>query len=238
VKLIFSIVLVSLLTAPVHASPDEMLVQSDIVMVERPHSDTVKHTLADMTASSIVQEIILQAMSLIGIPYKWGGNTPETGLDCSGFIRHVFQQSANVLLPRTARAMSQIGKAIHRDELQPGDLVFFNTLRRQFSHVGIYLGDDRFIHAPATGKTIRVTNMKHHYWTSRYNGARRVNRDISSPAVIDTTVENLSQASSYQKRPLKTKRVKKAAKNVKATPIAQATPPQKKAPSPAKRKKT
>ena len=202
-KLIFPIVLVGLLTAhSVHALPtNDTLVKSDIVFIERhPSSGTTTHPIADATASVIVQEIILQAMSLIGVRYRWGGNTPETGLDCSGFIRHVFQQSANVLLPRTAYAMSQIGQSIDRDELQPGDLVFFNTLRRQFSHVGIYLGDNRFIHAPSTGKTITVANMKQKYWHARYNGARRVNHDLLSPAITTTDNHGLIQLFSAEKK--------------------------------------
>jgi hypothetical protein len=210
-------VVAGLLTAfPVQALPtDDTPASSDIVIVERHHSsEPIKDPLAEVTASVIMQEIILQAMSLIGVRYRWGGNTPETGLDCSGFIRHVFQQSANVVLPRTAYAMSQIGKSIGRDELQPGDLVFFNTLRRQFSHVGIYLGDNRFIHAPSTGKTITVTNMNHRYWTSRYNGARRVNQEAFSPTIIKTArAENdLSQihVSSYQKKFLKPELVNKS----------------------------
>ncbi|SFN11773.1 Cell wall-associated hydrolase, NlpC family [Formivibrio citricus] len=120
------------------------------------------------------QDLLLSAMGLIGVKYKWGGNTPESGLDCSGFVRYVFQNSLNIVLPRTSFNMSRIGDTIEKEELKPGDLVFFNTLKRQFSHVGIYLGDNRFIHSPRKGRTVEVANMSDNYWTKRFNGARRM----------------------------------------------------------------
>ncbi len=120
------------------------------------------------------QDLLLSAMGLIGVKYKWGGNTPESGLDCSGFVRYVFQNSLNIVLPRTALNMSRMGDNIEKEELKPGDLVFFNTLKRQFSHVGIYLGDNRFIHSPRKGRTVEVANMEDRYWTTRFNGGRRM----------------------------------------------------------------
>ncbi|WP_236251000.1 NlpC/P60 family protein [Jeongeupia sp. HS-3] len=117
---------------------------------------------------------MLQAMSLIGVRYQWGGNTPEEGLDCSGFIRYVFQNSLNITLPRTAASMSQSGQNVNKGDLKPGDLVFFNTLGRAFSHVGIYLGDNRFIHSPRAGKSVEVSNIQQNYWQQRWNGARRI----------------------------------------------------------------
>lgn len=120
------------------------------------------------------QDLLLSAMGLIGVKYKWGGSTPESGLDCSGFIKYVFQNSLNIVLPRTALGMSNMGDTIEKDELKPGDLVFFNTLRRKFSHVGIYLGDGRFIHSPRKGRNIEVVNFDDKYWATRFNGARRV----------------------------------------------------------------
>ncbi|QZA79573.1 C40 family peptidase [Deefgea piscis] len=120
------------------------------------------------------QDLLLSAMSLIGVKYTWGGDTPESGLDCSGFIRYVFQNSMNLTLPRTAFEMAQKGKTIDKSELKPGDLVFFNTLGRTFSHVGIYLGDNRFIHSPRAGRSVEVANMGINYWTTRFTGARRM----------------------------------------------------------------
>lgn len=125
-------------------------------------------------------EILLNALSLTGIKYQYGGTQPETGFDCSGFVRYVFRETANITLPPTARAISQIGKAVKKDELQPGDLVFFNTLKSAFSHVGIYIGNNKFIHAPRAGGSVRVEDMQADYWTKRYNGAQRLEQDTSA----------------------------------------------------------
>jgi len=119
-------------------------------------------------------EIVLRALSFIGVRYKYGGTTPDTGFDCSGLIRYVFNQATGKSLPGNAREISQVGASIDRTELQPGDLVFFNTLRRPFSHVGIYLGDSRFVHAPSRGGKVEIVDMSDRYWQTRYNGARRL----------------------------------------------------------------
>ncbi|HEU4708666.1 MAG TPA: C40 family peptidase [Methylophilaceae bacterium] len=123
------------------------------------------------------QEILMSALSLTGIKYTYGGESPETGFDCSGFVRYVFQQAENLTLPHGARALSQLGQRIPMDQLQPGDLVFFNTLKSAFSHVGIYIGNKRFIHAPSAGGDIHVVSMEDEYWAKRYNGARRIDPD-------------------------------------------------------------
>jgi len=120
------------------------------------------------------REIGLFALSLVGIDYRFGGETPDRGLDCSGLIRYVFQQVTGVSLPRTAKDLSRIGKDIRTSDLAPGDLVFFNTRRFAFSHVGIYLGNDRFIHAPSRGGQVGVASLASAYWQKRYNGARRL----------------------------------------------------------------
>ena len=120
------------------------------------------------------QDLILKGLELVGINYRRGGTNPESGLDCSGFVQLVFKDALGKLLPRTAREQSQVGDEIARNELKPGDLVFFNTMRRAFSHVGIYLGDNHFVHAPRTGAEVRVEDMNQSYWTKRYNGARRI----------------------------------------------------------------
>lgn len=129
-----------------------------------------------------VQEVLINALSLTGIQYKYGGNNPATGFDCSGFVRYVFHNAANLTLPPTARAISQIGKSVKKDELQPGDLVFFNTLKKAFSHVGIYIGDNKFIHAPSTGKTVRVESMQDNYWASRFEGGQRLDQEAEKDA--------------------------------------------------------
>lgn len=123
-------------------------------------------------------ELAIRAMSLIGIRYKYGGNAPESGLDCSGLVRYLFKEVSGTELPRTSEEISRLGEHVDTADLQPGDLVFYNTLRRAFSHVGIYLGDNKFIHAPASGGQVRIESMDVGYWKKRFNGARR----ISQPA--------------------------------------------------------
>jgi cell wall-associated NlpC family hydrolase len=120
------------------------------------------------------QDLILKGFELIGINYRFGGTNPDTGLDCSGFVQLVFKEAIGMLLPRTAREQSEVGTVIDRHELKAGDLVFFNTMRHAFSHVGIYLGDNRFMHAPRTGAEVRIEDMRQNYWLQRYNGARRL----------------------------------------------------------------
>lgn len=115
------------------------------------------------------------ARSLLGSPYKYGGNSPESGFDCSGFVGHVFRHVAGIELPRSSHEISQYGQVIDRDELSPGDLVFFNTSHRKFSHVGIYLGGEQFIHSPSSGGNVRIDVLSNVYWHRNYNGARRIN---------------------------------------------------------------
>ena len=124
--------------------------------------------------SSRASELALNALGLIGIRYKFGGNTPENGLDCSGMVRYVFMQAWGTKLPRTAEEISRVGETVDSTNLQPGDLVFYNTLRRGFSHVGIYLGDNKFIHSPSSGGQVRIESMELGYWKSRFSGARRI----------------------------------------------------------------
>jgi cell wall-associated NlpC family hydrolase len=120
------------------------------------------------------REFALSALGFIGVRYKWGGSSPDTGFDCSGLIRYVYAQITGQTLPGNAQEISRVGEAVDQSELRPGDLVFFNTLRRPFSHVGIYLGDSRFVHAPSRGGAVEIVDMRQRYWKSRYNGARRL----------------------------------------------------------------
>ncbi len=124
--------------------------------------------------TNAAQEVILKGLELVGVNYRFGGNTVDSGLDCSGFVRLVFKETIGTLLPRTAKEMSEVGQTVESADLKPGDLVFFNTMRRTFSHVGIYLGDNYFLHAPRTGAEVRVEDMRQSYWMQRYNGARRI----------------------------------------------------------------
>ncbi len=116
-------------------------------------------------------------MSLVGINYRRGGSSPENGLDCSGLVRYVFREARGTELPRTSAEISKLGESVDKKDLQPGDLVFFNTLRKAFSHVGIYLGDNKFIHAPSSGGAVRIESMDMAYWRARFNGARRIEDD-------------------------------------------------------------
>lgn len=125
-------------------------------------------------ASHHASQLILNAMGFLGVPYRYGGNSIETGFDCSGFVRAVYQQSLGKVLPRRSDEQAAATRTIDRSELQPGDLVFFNTMRRAFSHVGIYVGNGKFIHAPRTGAEVRLEDMHVSYWQQRFNGARRV----------------------------------------------------------------
>ncbi|SAK62598.1 peptidase P60 [Caballeronia hypogeia] len=119
-------------------------------------------------------DVVVGALNMIGVRYRWGGNSPDSGLDCSGFVRYVFQDTLGMTLPRRAEEMSRVGEKVAVSELKPGDLVFFNTMRRSFSHVGIYIGDNKFVHSPSTGSTIRVDDMEDGYWEKRFTGARRI----------------------------------------------------------------
>ena len=124
--------------------------------------------------SSRMSDVLLRSMSFLGLPYKYGGGTPETGFDCSGLVRWVFGEVLGINMPRRAEEISRVGTAVSIDQLKPGDLVFYNTLRRTFSHVGIYLGNNRFIHAPSSGGGVRIEDLTTPYWTQRFSGARRI----------------------------------------------------------------
>jgi cell wall-associated NlpC family hydrolase len=123
--------------------------------------------------------VVVGALNMIGVRYQWGGNSPDSGLDCSGFVRYVFRDTLGMTLPRRAEEMSQVGEKVKVSDLKPGDLVFFNTMRRTFSHVGIYIGDNKFVHSPSTGSKIRVDELDDGYWEKRFTGARRVETSLS-----------------------------------------------------------
>ena len=117
---------------------------------------------------------VLHALQALGVQYRYGGRSPENGFDCSGLIAYVFERAWGVALPPRTEALRKVGMAVKRKELEPGDLVFFNTRNRPFSHVGIYLGDGRFLHAPRRGAFVRVESAETAYWRTRFNGARRL----------------------------------------------------------------
>lgn len=136
--------------------------------------------------TNTASDLVMTAMGFLGVPYKRGGTQASEGFDCSGFVRSMFEQSIGLVLPRRAEEQARATAVVARDDLRPGDLVFFNTMRRAFSHVGIYVGDGKFIHAPRTGARVRVEDMRQTYWTQRFNGARRVNgAEASLPVALE-----------------------------------------------------
>ena len=116
----------------------------------------------------------MTAMDYLGIRYRYGGNSPTTGFDCSGFVNYVADKSLGLKLPRRSDEMAKLGVAVKKNELQVGDLVFFNTLGRRYSHVGVYIGENQFVHSPSAGGVVRIEDMTQAYWTKRYTGARRI----------------------------------------------------------------
>jgi cell wall-associated NlpC family hydrolase len=123
-------------------------------------------------------ELMFQVLTSLGIDYQNGGRSPKSGFDCSGLVTHVYQEAFGIRLPHNTLAQSKVGIPVERRELAPGDLVFYNTLNRPYSHVGIYLGDGRFVHAPKSGAQVRVESMQTRYWAERFNGARRIEANL------------------------------------------------------------
>ncbi len=127
-------------------------------------------------------ELVMNSMAFLGVPYKRGGTNSDTGFDCSGFVRAIYEQTAGLLLPRRAEQQAAATQKIDKTDLKPGDLVFFNTMRRAFSHVGIYVGNGKFIHSPKPGAEVRVEDMGVSYWAKRFDGARRVDSEDTQQA--------------------------------------------------------
>lgn len=150
--------------------PVEPPAQARIPPVQAP----VKPAATVQRAAPEQSEMLFRVLSSIGVDYKFGGASHATGFDCSGLVVHVFREGYGINLPRNTYGQSQVGQAVSAEDLLPGDLVFYNTLDRPYSHVGIYLGDGRFIHAPKTGSAVRIESLKSSYWSRRWNGARRV----------------------------------------------------------------
>jgi cell wall-associated NlpC family hydrolase len=161
-----------LFAASVQASPptvgddlDQLL--SDKGLIAR--LDQVRQSVGEKAS-----ELVFTAMGFLGVPYRRGGNSVESGFDCSGFVKAMYEQTVGLVLPRKAEQQAAATQKIDRADLQPGDLVFFNTMRHAFSHVGIYVGEGKFIHSPKPGSEVRVDDMAGNYWSRRFDGARRV----------------------------------------------------------------
>ena len=131
-------------------------------------------TQASQSVTSKASELVVHAMGFLGVPYQRGGGTVETGFDCSGFVKAIFEQTVGLVLPRKAEQQAADTQRIDKKELVPGDLVFFNTMHRAYSHVGIYVGDGKFIHSPKPGAEVRIESLAAAYWNRRFDGARRV----------------------------------------------------------------
>jgi hypothetical protein len=138
-----------------------------------------KGLLGTSAPASKASELVVAAMGSLGVPYRRGGNSFEGGFDCSGFVRAMVEQTVGLMLPRVAAQQAAATQKIDRTELQPGDLVFFNTLHRSFSHVGIYVGDYKFIHSPKPGAEVRIEDIRVNYWNRRFDGARRLLAQLS-----------------------------------------------------------
>jgi cell wall-associated NlpC family hydrolase len=178
-----SLGLLALMCAAAHAAPpasaedDISRFMADKGLLER--LEQVRHRVADKAS-----DLVFNAMGFLGVPYRRGGNTVDTGFDCSGFVKAMYEQTLGLILPRRANEQAAATQKIDKQDLKPGDLVFFNTMRHAFSHVGIYVGEGRFIHSPKPGAEVRVEDMSVRYWAQRFDGARRV---VMGPR-LDTAV--------------------------------------------------
>lgn len=176
-----------LLGAQAHAAPTSSAIPLAPAALSAASADEIERLLAERgifrriedvrhSVSDKASGLVVHAMGFLGVPYRRGGTDADTGFDCSGFVRAIYEQTVGKLLPRRASEQAASTEKIDKAELQPGDLVFFNTMRRAFSHVGIYVGDGKFIHAPKPGAEVRVEDMRIAYWQRRFDGARRVQR--------------------------------------------------------------
>jgi len=169
------------------AAPDDRTAADPVLQLLQDKGFVSRESASEGSAlvrqvRDVASELVLSAMNFLGVPYRRGGNSADDGFDCSGFTRHIFEMSLGLVLPRRVddQASATGLLRVNREELRPGDLVFFNTLKRTFSHVGIYIGDGKFIHAPRSGTEVRIEDMRQAYWDRRFTGARRA--DLNAPA--------------------------------------------------------
>lgn len=148
---------------PVFGDLSEIQANDDVLIVDE----------APQNLSTRIQGVLAKAMTLLGTPYRWGGATPDGGFDCSGLVGYVFRTAIGLDLPRVSRQMVSAGEAVDRASLVPGDLVFFGR-RGKVNHVGIYMGEGRFLHAPRTGRDVTVSDLDKGYWAGKFMAARRV----------------------------------------------------------------
>jgi cell wall-associated NlpC family hydrolase len=167
-----------------HDDIDLLLIQRGVVKAVVDVGQTVGTVGQNVTSQA--SDLVVNAMGYLGVPYRRGG-TGLQGFDCSGFVQAMYENTLGLVLPHNAKAQAAATEKIDKAELQPGDLVFFNTLRRAFSHVGIYIGEGKFIHSPRAGGEVRIEDMRDSYWVKRFNGARRVN-SASNEAVSEASL--------------------------------------------------
>lgn len=187
---------VALLAFSAHAAPGNSDDDMDKLLLDKGLLSQIGQVRQSVTHKA--SELVVNAMGFLGVPYKWGGSSAETGFDCSGFVRAIYEQSVGLMLPRQAEQQAAATQKIEKTDLKPGDLVFFNTMRRAFSHVGIYIGDGKFIHSPRAGSVVRVESMGLSYWQHRFDGARRVSAAQPAQAAISSMpVAALPAAASF-----------------------------------------
>lgn len=164
------------------AQPDEL----QMFLANKGLLSTISGQITERTS-----DLVSTAIGFLGIPYLRGGNSAESGFDCSGFVRAIYKDAIGLILPRTAAEQAVATQNIDKTQLKPGDLVFFNTLKRSFSHVGIYMGDNKFIHSPRSGSSVRIEDMRIPYWNVRFDGARRVDTAKSPQTIVNLPAESL-----------------------------------------------
>jgi cell wall-associated NlpC family hydrolase len=160
--------------ASVQATPPPAAAEDDISRFIAEKGLFTQIEEAGTRVADRTSDLVVTAMGFLGVPYRRGGTDAEKGFDCSGFVRSMYERTVGFVLPRLAKDQAAATQPIDKQDLQPGDLVFFNTMKRAFSHVGIYVGEGKFIHSPKPGAHVRVENMDQKYWQRRFNGARRV----------------------------------------------------------------
>lgn len=193
-----ALIALAMSAASAQAAPDgndlvaKLLVERGVVearVFEPGQSVATSAASLGQQVRNATSDLVGSAMNFLGVPYKRGGNSADTGFDCSGFTRVVYENSLGLLLPRKVDEQAKASglAVVKRTELKPGDLVFFNTLKRTFSHVGIYVGDGKFIHAPRSGAEVRVESLGVKYWAKRFTGARRAPQAAETMAAPQAT---------------------------------------------------
>jgi cell wall-associated NlpC family hydrolase len=179
-----------LFAVAVHAAPQQQKTDDELARMLADKGIIGQLKQVRQTVTERTSDLVVTAIGFLGVPYRRGGNTAESGFDCSGFVRAMYNQTVGHMLPRRAEEQAAATEKIDASQLKPGDLVFFNTMRRAFSHVGIYVGEGKFIHSPRSGAQVRVEDMNGSYWQRRFDGARRVlggpTDEVKAAAVANT----------------------------------------------------